>query len=78
MLRRFDALHTWRKERGQERGVASDVIISKDALWELARKAPRTRAELEQIHTLGPWRTGAYGDEILQVIASAQETEAEG
>lgn len=69
VLRRYDALHTWRKERGLERGVASDVIISKDALWELAYKAPQTLEELAEIEALGPWRTEKYGDEILRVLA---------
>ncbi|MEP6988428.1 MAG: ribonuclease D, partial [Chloroflexota bacterium] len=30
---RFTALRDWRRERAESRGVESDVIISKDALW---------------------------------------------
>src|SRR5690606_24626618 len=66
--RRYDALHTWRKERGLERGVAAAVIISKDALWELAYQAPQSLKELAEIEALGPWRTEKYGDEILRVL----------
>lgn len=72
-LRLYDALHTWRKERGIKRGVASDIIASREALWELARKAPHTPQELAEIESLGPWRTQAYGEEILRVIAEAEQ-----
>lgn len=72
-LHLYDVLHTWRKERGIERGVASDIIASRDALWELAHKAPHTPEELAQIESLGPWRKQAYGEEILRVIAEAEQ-----
>ena len=39
---RYDLLHQWRKRKAQARGVESDVIVSRDALRELARAAPRT------------------------------------
>lgn len=63
---RYELLHQWRKRRAQARGVESDVIVSRDALWELARNVPRTLEALAQIETLGPWRRAAYGDEISQ------------
>ena len=69
---RYDLLHQWRKRKAQARGVESDVIISRDALRELARTAPRTLAELEQIEHLGPWRREAYGQEILEIINNYQ------
>ncbi len=68
VLHRYDALHTWRKERAARRGVSSEIVLSKDALWELARRAPRTQAELAEVECLGPWRRKTYGDEILSVI----------
>ena len=66
---RYEQLHQWRKRKAQSRQVESDVIISRDALWELARRAPRSMQELEEIEHLGPWRRQAYGEEILKVIA---------
>ncbi len=65
---RYELLHQWRKRKAQARGVESDVIVSRDALWELARRAPRTPEALEAIEQLGPWRREAYGSEILDVI----------
>lgn len=70
VVARFEALRTWRKERAQRRGVESDVIVSKDALWALARMAPRSTADLAKVNELGPWKTRTYGAEILDIIAS--------
>lgn len=67
---RYTALHTWRKERALQRGVESDVIISKQALWSLAQKVPSSLDQMEKIPGLGPWRLQTYGAELLQVIAT--------
>ena len=68
VVNRYEQLHNWRKERGLARGVESDVIVSRDAMWQLARANPQTRAELQEIEGLGPWRVEAYGEEILEVL----------
>ncbi len=70
VIARFEALRDWRKKRAQRRGVESDVIVSKDALWALARLAPQSEDELARVRELGPWKTQAYGEEILNVIAT--------
>ena len=72
---RYDALHDWRKARAVERGVESDVIIPKEALWALARNAPRSMSELDQIPGIGPWKKGKYGEDILHLLMSLPETE---
>ncbi len=69
-LRRFEALHNWRKEKANSRGLSSDIIISKDALWELAATAPHNLSDLSVLHYLGPWRRKVYGDEILQILSN--------
>ncbi|MBN1564361.1 MAG: ribonuclease D [Anaerolineae bacterium] len=68
---RYDALHEWRKERAAERGVESDVIVSRDTLWALARRHPTSETELETIPGLGPWRRAEYGAELIAVLAKA-------
>jgi hypothetical protein len=65
---RYDRLHTWRKERAKARGVESDVILPRTALWELARRPPRSVGELAQIADFGPWRRDTYGAEILALL----------
>ena len=68
VLNRFDRLHRWRKTRAQARGVESDVIAGREALWTIAQAAPRTLAALDALAVLGPWRLAAYGEEILSHI----------
>lgn len=70
---RYELLHQWRKRKAQARGVESDVIISRDALWELARAGPRTAEALARIESLGPWRREQYGEELLGVIRAYEE-----
>jgi ribonuclease D len=71
--KRYEVLHAWRKERAAKRGVSSEVVMPRDALWELAEVVPRTQAELERIKTIGPWRAKTYGDELLKLLASLAE-----
>ena len=65
---RYELLHQWRKTRAKARGVESDVIVPRDALWELARRNPNTAEALETIEHLGPWRRETYGAEILAIL----------
>ena len=67
---RYDRLHTWRKERAKARGVESDVILPRTALWDLARRPPQTHGELADIADFGPWRRDTYGKEILALLGS--------
>jgi ribonuclease D len=68
VVERYTALRDWRKIRAEQRGVESDVIISKDALWTLAQKAPTRLEDMNGIRGLGPWRLSVYGEELLEVI----------
>ena len=67
---RFEKLRNWRKERARHRGVESDVILSRDTLWELAWSNPQNGEQLSQIESMGPWRREIYGEEILQLLRS--------
>jgi ribonuclease D len=69
---RYDALQTWRKTRAAMRGVESDVIISKEAMWAMANLPPHTLDDLLNVPGLGPWRRSNYGLELLQVVANAK------
>ena len=65
---RYDRLHTWRKKRAAARGVESDVILPRAALWDLARRPPRTQDELAAVADIGPWRRLTYGAELLALL----------
>ncbi|MEZ4516788.1 MAG: HRDC domain-containing protein [Chloroflexota bacterium] len=68
VLDRYEQLHTWRKEKGRERGVESDVIMSRDALWAIAQANPQSKDELASLEVMGPWRLKTYATNILQVL----------
>ncbi|MBN1439137.1 MAG: ribonuclease D [Anaerolineales bacterium] len=65
---RLEALRKWRKRKAEARGVESDVILCRDALFRIAREAPATPAALRQIPGLGSYRFEAYGGEILAAL----------
>lgn len=65
---RVDRLKNWRKTLAQKRGVESDVILSREALWELARTPPTSLADLEQVAALGPYRREKYGPDLLRLL----------
>jgi ribonuclease D len=68
VMNRYDKLHRWRKARAKARGVESDVIVSRDALWAIARANPRTPEDLSAIEELGAWRTKRYGQDLLNLL----------
>ncbi|MCQ3929384.1 MAG: ribonuclease D [Chloroflexi bacterium] len=68
VIARYDALHTWRKEKALSRGVESNVILSKNALWVLALRHPKTDEELAVIQEIGPYRRAKYGNELLNLL----------
>lgn len=65
---RYEKLYNWRKKCARRRGVESDVIISRDALWQLAHHNPKSENELAQLECLGAWRLETYGDDILETL----------
>lgn len=75
---RYDRLHTWRKNTARARGVESDVILPRTALWDLARRPPRTHGELAQIADFGPWRREKYGKEILALLSGGAPAPGSG
>jgi ribonuclease D len=68
IIARYDVLHQWRKEKALARGVESNVILSRGALWALALKHPKTDDELAVIHEIGPYRREKYGKELLNLL----------
>jgi ribonuclease D len=69
---RYAKLKEWRKQRAEARGVESDVIVSNDALIQVARAHPQTLTELEAIPELGEWKAREYGEELLRVMNGAK------
>ena len=70
---RYESLRDWRKICAKKRGVASDVIVARDVLWDLAVQNPTSCKDLELIQDLGPWRRKKYGKEILRILVTSVE-----
>lgn len=68
ILNRYEKLRNWRKLRAQARGVESDVIISRDAMWAIARENPQTAEHLCKLEEIGRWRCQTYGPEIMELL----------
>jgi len=69
--KRYERLHNWRKQKARARGVESDVILSRETLWALARKNPASPQELKELDILGPCRFELYCDEIVSTLDGA-------
>lgn len=67
---RYERLQQWRKEKARERGVESDVILPREALWEIARLGPQALSDMDQLDQVGPWRRKKYGAELIQLLNS--------
>lgn len=65
---RYERLQEWRKAHARARGVESDVILTRDAMWAIAEDNPRTIDDLADITALGPRRLSMYGEEILDQL----------
>lgn len=65
---RYARLKEWRKQRAEARAVEADVILSNDALMQIARAHPKSQQEIERIGELGEWKAREYGAELLEVL----------
>ena len=65
---RYEQLRNWRKITAQDRGVESDVILSRSVMWSIARANPKSTSELSQVDALGDWRLQVYGQDIIEAI----------
>lgn len=64
----YTVLHQWRKGVANERGVDSDVIISRQTLWEVARIRPQSIDDLRGLKGIGEWRLKTYGADLIAVV----------
>lgn len=65
-LARLERLKAWRKKKGEEMKVLSDVVLPRDILEELAGKNPQDAQSLYQIMASVPWRRNKFGAEIIE------------
>jgi len=72
-IRRLEGLKLWRKNKGKEMGVQSDIILPRDILEDIAGQKPKDVPELKEIMEEVPWRFRHFSGEILQVITRGRK-----
>jgi len=65
VLNRINALREWRKQKGRDMGVPSDVVLPKDVLNRIAWGDPKDINDLKKFMKDVPYRYDRFGDEIL-------------
>jgi ATP-dependent DNA helicase RecQ len=64
-------LKAWRARRAREDGVPAFVVLHDATLHDLAARRPVSPAGLAAVKGLGPAKLERYGDELLEVLATA-------
>jgi ATP-dependent DNA helicase RecQ len=64
----FEALRRRRSELAKARGVAAYVVFADKTLIDMARRKPRTAAEMSAVHGVGEAKLRQYGDIFLAII----------
>lgn len=65
---RTELLLNWRNQLAQDRQVAPQQIFTAAAIRRIARRNPKTRADLQAIEELEIWQVDAYARDILRVL----------
>lgn len=68
VLGRYKTLYAWRRETALKRRVESDVIMTRETMWDIATRNPSCLEDLETVDTLGPCRLAMYGEEVLRAL----------
>jgi len=64
-------LRAWRLRRAREDGVPAFVVLHDATIDELAARRPTSPTELAAVKGLGPTKVERYGNELLEVLATA-------
>ena len=67
---RYESLKNWRKNKANNLGVESDVILPKDLIDIISTKNPNSTDELIIIMREVPYRFNRYGNEILELLSN--------
>ncbi len=75
ILSRRERLRNWRKEKGLEKDVPSDVILSREMMETIAETGPRNAEELQELMKDFPARFRRFGNEILDISLNIDSEE---
>ena len=72
-LNRFNALREWRKNKGKELKVESDVVLPRDYVEIIASGNPTTLSDLTVFMKDIPYRSHHFGREIIKVLKGVNQ-----
>ena len=72
----LNKLRTLRRTIAKDERVPAYVVFSDRTLAEMAVRRPRTENALSGIRGVGPMKLERYGERFLEVVRSADGTEA--
>ncbi|WP_019182346.1 RQC domain-containing protein, partial [Microbacterium yannicii] len=67
----FEALRAWRADVAKELGVPAYIVFGDATLRALAERRPASLADLDGVTGIGAKKREAYGEAVLQVVATA-------
>ncbi len=67
-LQKYDALKNWRKVKGFELSVESDIVLPKEHMEQIAQKNNCTLSDIQEIMQNIPYRFQKFGKEIYAII----------
>jgi DNA helicase II / ATP-dependent DNA helicase PcrA len=68
-----EQLRAWRRKRAEADGVPAYVVFNDRTLAALTERQPRSRGELLAIEGIGPSKLDRYGEELLTLLAPAED-----
>jgi ribonuclease D len=71
-LRKYDALKKWRKVKGSELSVDSDIVLPKEHLEQLAHLKTYTLEDVKSVMKNIPYRFNKFGFEILTIMENEE------
>ncbi|GAB1421723.1 ribonuclease D [Anaerolineales bacterium] len=68
LIDRYTVLQQWRKRVAIKRGVEANVILPKQALWQIASRLPQQIDDFKGINGMGEWRINTYANQIIDLV----------
>ena len=72
-LNRMERLKEWRKRKGKQMGVESDVVLPRETMEAIAGIGASSLKELKVVMDEVPWRFNHFGEEILETIGTGRK-----
>ncbi|MBI4423610.1 MAG: HRDC domain-containing protein [Elusimicrobia bacterium] len=69
-MQRYEALRQWRKQKAEERGVDTVVILATDDLREIAQAPMRAHEPDAWLACLSPRKRELYGEELMAMLST--------